>query len=312
MSAGLPLRVAEAVARHALWAPGQRVAVAVSGGVDSLVLLDVLVRTARLHGGGLLVATVDHGTRPSSAEAADAVAAFAESRGIPWVRLRASLGASASEAACRAVRLAWLDALPVDRIALAHHADDRAETVLLGLLRGHGARGLASLGWRAGRRVRPLLDEPKASLRAWARHAGLPVSEDPTNADPRWLRNRVRNELLPLAESLRPGARAALARSAAHLAEDDAVLEALAAPLGRGPWSVEALTAAPPALARRALLAGLPDATSAHLDAILDGVRRGRGRVRVSRDVAVVVADGTVRTMEVSSCVSRDRGPSAG
>lgn len=221
-------RVGECVAAERLWAPGDRVAVAVSGGLDSVVLLDVLVATRAWHGAALSVITVDHGTGPHSAALADRASEEAERHGLRCARVRLRLGAEASEERCRDARIAIFEGLSVDRVALAHHADDLVETVLLHLLRGAGTRGLAGMAARSGKRVRPLLGERREALLAWAQARGLRWLEDPTNASPRYLRNRVRNELIPLMEAIRPGATAAIARGAAFAAEDAALLEFLA------------------------------------------------------------------------------------
>ncbi|MCB9666021.1 MAG: tRNA lysidine(34) synthetase TilS [Alphaproteobacteria bacterium] len=298
MSPGLHLRVAEGIVARALWPAGARVAVAVSGGLDSVVLLDLLVRTRGVHRGALHVATFDHGTRPGSSADADFVAGLAEALELPLRRGREALGEGASEDACRRARHAFLDGLDVDVVALAHHADDQAETSLLGLLRGGGTRALAGMAWRRGRLVRPLLGVRRAELEAWAAHAGLVWREDPTNASPRYLRNRVRGELLPLLEALRPGATEALARGAGHAAADADLLEALAAAqedYADESWARAWVASAPEALVRRALAARLGEVDSARLDAMLAAARRGRGTVEVSPRVSVVVDGARVR-----------------
>jgi tRNA(Ile)-lysidine synthase len=276
-------RVGEAIVAHELWGPGHRVAVAVSGGLDSVVLLDLLRATAGWHRGALSVVTVDHGTRPGAAADAAFVLALARRAGIPALSIALGLAADASEDACRRARYRAFDALRVDRVALAHHRDDQAETVLLHLLRGTGTAGLGGMPRRRGRYVRPLLGIPRADLAAWARARGLSWREDPTNAAPRFLRNRLRHQVLPLLESLRPGAGAAIARAAEHAAHDEALLSEQARALAPGPDGFErdALLAAPRPLARRALLAALPGARATHLDAILATARRGHGRVHL-------------------------------
>ena len=124
LSAGrLRHRVGDAIARHRLWDRGQRVAVAVSGGLDSIVLLNVLLETRRWHGGILEVVTVDHGLRPDGAADADFVAERAMALGLPLHRFALVLP-DASEASAREARYAVFDALPVDRVALGHHRDD--------------------------------------------------------------------------------------------------------------------------------------------------------------------------------------------
>jgi len=286
-------RVGETIAARGLWHPGERVAVAVSGGLDSVCLLDLLVATAPWHGGALSVVTIDHGTRHGSADDAAFVVALAGSLGLPVVRHDAHLGAGASEDVCRRARYAFLDVLDTDVVALAHHERDQAETVLINLLRGTGPGGLEGMAWRRGRYVRPLLDVPRADLEEWAAHRGLAWRDDPTNASERFLRNRVRNEVLPLLESLREGSTAALARSAALATEQGALLDALldaepgvSSPDGLStPW----LASAHVALARRALHRAFAPLATAHADAILDAAARGDGRIDVGGRRIVVV-----------------------
>jgi tRNA(Ile)-lysidine synthase len=299
----LKVRVAEQVARHRLWAPGARVAVAVSGGRDSVCLLDLLAETAGLHRGALSVVTVDHGTRRESGEDAAFVLQLAAERGLPAVCHTASLGPGASEDDARRLRRAVFDALDVDVVALGHHLRDQVETALLGWMRGSGTRGHAGMAWRAGRYVRPLLEVEPAELAAWAEARGLTWREDPTNTDPRFLRNRVRHELLPLLESLRPGAVAAMGRGAALAAADDALLEALsveAEPARGEGWPTTFVADGPEPLVRRVLLRAWPEATAGQIDAVLRAARRGSGVVGLSRCVCVVVDARVVRTVERS------------
>ncbi|MCB9681564.1 MAG: tRNA lysidine(34) synthetase TilS [Alphaproteobacteria bacterium] len=296
MSRGLHHVVAQAVVDRGLWSPGQRVAVAVSGGVDSVALLHLLHRTAGIHRGVLGVITVDHGTRHDSAVDADLVVAQCAALDLPVQRVRLHLGAGAPEAACRDARYAVFADLDVDRVALAHHRDDQAETALLGLLRGGGTRALAGMAWRRGRVVRPLLGVGRDALHQWACSEGLVWRTDPGNLGADHLRSRVRHELLPLIEALRPGSAAALARGAGHAAADDALLTGLAEEAaGTGPLTTAWVASAPEPLVRRALLVRAPDATSAHLDAILGAARRGRGQVFLSPCVSVVVDADEVR-----------------
>lgn len=209
----LRLRVLHEIRRRRLWTAGQRVAVAVSGGVDSVVLLDVLARTARAHGGRLEVVTVDHRARPDSGADADFVWALAQARGLPVTRFDLAPGPG-TEAAWRAARYAALDRVGVDAIALGHHGDDLAETVLIQLVRGAGPAAIGPMSWRRGRYVRPLLSATRAEIAAYATSRGLQWREDPSNGDPRHLRVRVRREVLPLLEAIRSGAGRAIARFA--------------------------------------------------------------------------------------------------
>ena len=207
--------------------------VAASGGVDSTVLLDVLDGLGyRLH-----VAHLDHALRSDSATDSRFVVAEAKRRGLSYSIERRDVGEYARteglslEEAGRRQRYAFLDQV-ADRtgakfIALGHHADDQAETVILRLLRGSGATGLGGMEIaREGRYLRPLLRVRRAEIEQYARQRGLCYREDPSNRDSRFLRNRVRGELMPLLKSYNPNIAEVLNRTAALLkAEDDLLAE---------------------------------------------------------------------------------------
>jgi tRNA(Ile)-lysidine synthase len=220
-------------------AAGDGVAVAVSGGADSLALLHALRVLAGPRDWRLAVLTVDHGLRPGSAADAAFVADHAKALGLPARVLTLAPAdleahrAAGPEGAARAARYAALwpatDALGGHWLATGHTLDDQAETVLLQLLRGAGPDGLAGMSVRSGRLLRPLLDVRRAQTRACCAAAGLPWREDPTNATDAPLRNRVRRRLLPLLEDLRPGATTTLARTATLAADERAWLDPLVA-----------------------------------------------------------------------------------
>lgn len=279
MNLRLRHRVGEAIRDHAMWGAGDVVAVAVSGGLDSVVLLDLLRVTERWHKGRLQVVTIDHQARPGSADDAAFVSALAAGWGLPCAAIAVTAAAPGGEAELRAARYAALEALPVDRIALAHHRDDLAETVILHLLRGTGTAGLAGMRPVRGRYVRPLLGIDKRELRRWAELRGLAWREDPTNADPRFLRNRVRAEVLPLLDAVRPGAIAALARSAEIVAKDDEWLSSLA--VDGPPWPLAFVREGPEPLVRRSLLRGVDGLEAGSIDAVIAAARRGQGGTEV-------------------------------
>ncbi|MDB5162613.1 MAG: tRNA(Ile)-lysidine synthase [Candidatus Saccharibacteria bacterium] len=163
--------------------------VAVSGGVDSVVLLDMMVKVP---GHEIIVAHFDHGIREDSAEDARFVAALAYKHGLVYAGKREELGSTASEAWARERRYAFLRELAQQhtaRIVTAHHLDDLVETVAINLKRGTGWRGLAALDSDV---VRPLIDTPKQQLIKYAQANGLKWHEDSTNASDAYLRNRVR------------------------------------------------------------------------------------------------------------------------
>jgi tRNA(Ile)-lysidine synthase len=183
------------------------VLVAVSGGVDSVVLLDLVRRVAGRHGLEPVVAHVDHGIHPESGRVAERVERLAAEFGLVALVGRLALGPAVTETRARVARLRWLEAtrrgLGAGHILLAHQADDQAETVLMRLLRGSGPAGLAGIPARRGRMVRPLLPYTRSTLLRYARARGLSWWEDPANRDTRHLRSWLRQEILPqLAERL--------------------------------------------------------------------------------------------------------------
>ncbi len=185
----------------ALVDPGATCLVAVSGGPDSVALLDLLHRGVAVHGRTLVVGHVDHGIDPASVAVAAHVAALAAERGCPFVVEVLALGTDASETRARTARRAALvrmaDAVGAAAIATGHHADDQAETVLLRVLRGSGPAGLAAMRLRQGRWIRPLLDIRRVELEGYLASRGLTTWNDPANRDVRHLRSWLRHEVMP-------------------------------------------------------------------------------------------------------------------
>lgn len=223
-----------AIERAVATLPAGRWLLAVSGGRDSMVLLQAMAATRP--GEIVGVATFDHGTGPASTAACELVAQEASARGLLVIRGQAPRGAARTEAAWRAARWAFLRQAATDRgarVVTAHTRDDQIETVVLRLLRGAGPRGLA--GMRAADRapapVRPLLALPRAEIAAFSARERVPFVEDPSNATLAFQRNRVRHEILPALERASPGFGAwcwALGeRAAAWRAEVEACVDAL-------------------------------------------------------------------------------------
>lgn len=189
---------------------GEHLLAAVSGGADSLAMLDVLFRLSTKVGFRLSAHGVDHGLRADAARELDLAARHAERLGVAFERsvLRVAQGSNL-QARARAARYQALEAaqqaVGASLLATAHHADDRAETVLLRLLRGSGPKGLGVLPARAGLRIRPLLRARKVDILAHLERHRISYADDPSNRDRRHLRVRVREELLPLLTELSPG-----------------------------------------------------------------------------------------------------------
>ena len=311
--------------------PAGPVAAAVSGGADSLALAAALA----FERPGAYALVVDHGLQPGSAQVAARAADQCRDLGLTAEVLTARSselpqdrragddpkimggghghghgagggargGEGGPEGAARAVRYALLaaaaDRLQLQAVLLGHTLDDQAESVLLGLARGSGARALAGMPAHRDRYRRPLLRLDRATTRAACAEAGLTAWQDPHNDDPAHARVRVRATVLPVLErELGPGVAAALARTAAQLREDADALDALTPDLPEAP-DVIGLASLAPALLARALKRWAEQqagqaVTAAHVEALRALVEHwhGQGPVALPGGAAVERRDG--------------------
>ncbi|MCL1804528.1 MAG: tRNA lysidine(34) synthetase TilS [Clostridiales bacterium] len=253
-----PERVKETLIRHNMLAGGARVLAAFSGGADSLALLCALFA---LKGEGLLelaAAHLDHGLRGErSREDADWAEGFCRERDITFFRgywpghEHVKEGRSPEDAA-RKARRAFLEGALKEwkgsAIALGHHLDDQAETVLIHLLHGAGPRGLGGMAPVNGLYIRPLLEVSRREVTDYVGELGIEPRFDETNDDTAYLRNRLRRLVVPLLKEGNPGFAAAAGRAAELVREEDAYLDRLAAEALAG-MSIAGATQADPGLA---------------------------------------------------------------
>lgn len=295
-----------------------RIVVGVSGGPDSMALLEVLQELAGPLALSLHVAHLDHGLRSGSAADAAFVAARAKRLGWPCTCGCAGVAGLARrrrlsiEEAGRLARYSFFfrvaERAGARFVAVGHNRDDQAETVLMRLLRGASMSGLAGiaprrrlidpLGRGRGPRVeviRPLLARSRAEIEAFLRRRGITPRRDPSNASPDFLRNRIRRDLIPYLErGYNPAVRAALARAGEVLAEEDALLESAAEAAlariarGRRGLDLRGLARLPVATRRRVLRlaavgagAALNRLTQAHLDALVRIAAAGAGETHL-------------------------------
>lgn len=268
----LPRRVAITISLHRVFTAGERVVVAVSGGPDSLALLSVLRELLPALPLYLTVAHFDHGWREDSAADREFVQSLAERWGFDFRSARADPALPQTENAARTARYAFLRQVAAETqssvIALGHTQDDQVETLLLHLLRGTGSRGLAAMRRRDGDLARPLLDIPRADLETYLARLHLAPRRDPSNDDPRFTRNRLRQQLLPALDAFDPSARELLARTADILAEEDSYLDAQVAQLAPDIANDRAaFRKLPPALQRRVIRQLIPEAGFVEIEA---------------------------------------------
>jgi len=214
--------------RYHLIAEGDRIVLALSGGIDSMVLADLLLKMKA----DFMVVHCNFHLRSEESDGDEKfVREFAEKQGIQCFvkhfdteEYAAKQGISI-EMAARDLRYAWFEELrqqlDYDKIAVAHHADDQAETFFINLLRGAGLNGLKGMKPQNGAIIRPLLWASREQIRQYALENQIQWREDHTNAETVYLRNKIRNQLLPIFDELHPEARQGLYKSLEHLASEN-------------------------------------------------------------------------------------------
>jgi len=263
-------RALEAVPR------GERIVVAASGGADSTALALLSVAVAPRGSWTIRLATVDHGLRDSSAGDADAVEALGHWLGIRCDRRRVRVQpgprlASRARTARYGALVAAADDAGASTILLAHHAEDQLETMLMRLVRGAGPAAVGGMPMRRSLApglslLRPLLERSRAECRALLERLGVPWREDPTNADRARVRGRLRHEVLPVLEALRPGA-AVRASRAVQKSRARRLLD------GCGPWNRCDLRRSPREVLAQALRMRLPRASEASIERMVESIR---------------------------------------
>lgn len=219
---------------------GLKIGLAVSGGVDSMVMADMMLKSGA---DVRLIINFDHGIRGSSSEKDSAfVAEYAEKHAVECRSIKLNVPEYAEETglgieeAARVLRYGHFDAIlksgAVDVIATAHHMSDNAETVLMRLFRGTGIRGLKGIAEREGF-IRPLADMTKEEILRYAAEHSVPYRTDETNADSEYTRNYIRNKIVPLISARFPGFERRIMRLSESMRETEDLLETLETPAVR-------------------------------------------------------------------------------
>jgi tRNA(Ile)-lysidine synthase len=290
-------RPLDAARESGLVRPGEPLLVMVSGGGDSVALLDIAHRL----GADVSALHVNYGLREGADADEELVRSLTARLGVPLHAERVTLPAGNLQAAAREARYALAERLTEGDYAAAHTASDQAETVLYRLAVSPGSRALLGMAPRRGRLVRPLLAVTRAELRDYLREHGLEWREDPSNADRRFARARVRHDVLDALGELSPAAERNIAETARQLRDeaevlDTAVGEALKE-LGEGPAvSLDALREHPPAL-RRLILRSLAgrSLSSRELSTLMEVGHRGSKSVDLGGGLRAVAEYGTLR-----------------
>ena len=235
MSETLLKKVRAYMVRERMTRPGEKVLVGLSGGLDSVCLLDVLYQLRDGLSLSVEAAHLNHMLRPGAADEDEAfVRELCARYAIPCHTQRTDVGETAKargegvELVGREARYDFFRSIGTDKIAVAHHLSDQAETLIMHLLRGAGAEGLSGMAPIEGKLIRPFLEISREELLAYAKERGLSWREDASNAEDEYQRNRIRHRVIPLFREENPQAEAHIAACAAKLREDHEALEEMA------------------------------------------------------------------------------------
>ena len=219
---------------NSLFERGAKIVLGVSGGPDSTLLLDIFFKLQKKYNLELSIAHVNYHLRGKDSDSDESfVKRLAQKYNLPLEILKAKIGEkNKSEESLRLVRYAFFEEVRkennFDLIAVAHNADDQAETVLMRLIRGTGLKGLSAMQPKNGKIIRPLLDTSRKEIIAYLKKNKLGYRTDQTNKESIYLRNKIRNKLIPyLEKNFNPRVRSVLAKSAKTFGEDYAVIEEL-------------------------------------------------------------------------------------
>jgi tRNA(Ile)-lysidine synthase len=283
--------------QHFLWKRGSKIVVGVSGGPDSVCLLDILMKIRKAYALEVIVAHVNYCLRGKDSEADEKfVAKITENYGLKFALLKAGkIGTNNLESRLRDVRYDFFEKVRqengFDLIAVAHNLDDQAETFLMRVIRGSGLAGLAAMRFRNGMIIRPLLGTKREGVMKYLTENKLRYRTDKTNATDLFFRNRVRNKLVPFLEKgFNPKIKETIYSATTSIAEDEALLDELAqeACCGWKDISVKKILSLHPSLQRRVILkvieskkANLKDIEAAHIEEILKVLHSTKGKSQV-------------------------------
>lgn len=310
-------KVREAIERYSLLEPGESVTVALSGGADSMTLLNILLSLRSEFRLTVSAAHINHGLRGAEADADEAfVAAQCKRLGVPLEILHADVAGDAArngmglEECGRKIRYEFLAKVAGSgKIATAHTLSDSAETMLFRLARGSSARGLRGISAVRGNIIRPLILCSRADIEAYCAENHIEYVTDSTNLDTLYARNRIRNNVIPELKKINPGLESALMRAMNMISEDDDYLYSAARKLvssaGRGESiDLKVISRAAPPIRHRAIRLIILEKTGlepdyGHISAV-EGVMLSGGRTQVCGGYFAEAAQGVLRIYDGS------------
>lgn len=280
--------------QHGLWQHGSKIILGVSGGPDSVCLLDIFLRLKKTYSLELRIAHANYGLRSKDSDDDEKfVKGLSEKHNLPIDILRPEIISTKNlENNLRDIRYAFFEKVRqkngFDLIAVAHNQDDQAETFLMRILRGSGLSGLRAMRFKNGNIIRPLLVTSRQEILEYLEYHDLVYRIDRTNRTDVFLRNKVRNKLIPFLEkNFNPNINKTLADATLHIAEDHSLLEKIAKEsyARHEELSVKKLLALHPALQKRVLLQAISAAKtdlknieSSHIEEIIKALRSTKGK----------------------------------
>lgn len=321
--AAIEEKIRGVIARYSMLPAGAAVIVGFSGGADSAALTHFLSVHREEYGISLKAAHLNHGLRETAGRDEEAARIFCEERGIPFFSRRADVGALAREQGLcvedcgRRLRYAFFRELTGDapnaRIATAHTASDHAETMVMNLTRGAGARGLSGIPPVNGSVIRPLIALTREDVERYCAWYDLPYVQDESNFEEIYARNRVRRRVIPVLRTLNPSLENSMLRAAELLREDDALLcdlarNAMEQSRHGGGWKLSSLRALPRPILSRALIlmakeAGAGRLTHEQVEDMERAVQNG-GAATVAGGIQILAKGNTLFAQSPSPCQS--------
>ena len=279
-----------------LWKKSSRIVIGVSGGPDSICLLDILAELGPKYDLQIIIAHVNYGLRGKDSQRDETlVRKLANKYNLKALFLKPIGGKKISENEMRDIRYEFFEKLRVknnyDVIAVGHNLEDQVETFLMRIIRGAGLKGLSAMQYKSGKIIRPLLGMPRTEILVYLKNKKLAYRTDKTNKTDLFLRNKIRNKLLPyLEKNFNPKIKKTIFEAIRSIAEDHSLIQELAdqAYEKQQSLSVKKILKLHPALQRRVLMRlisekrpGSKDIEAAHIEEIIKALRSTKGKNQI-------------------------------
>ena len=282
--------------QHDLWKKGSRIVIGVSGGPDSVCLLDILAQLRPKCDMKLIIAHINYGLRGKDSQRDEEfVRKLAERYNLKIFSIKPIIRIKNSENEMRNIRYEFFERVRAknkfDYIAVGHNMEDQVETFIMRIIRGSGLKGLSAMQYKSGKIIRPLLGTPRAEILRYLKNKNLNYRIDKTNKENYFFRNRVRNKLIPYLErNFNPNIKKTIFEATGSIAEDNSLIQELSDKVygNEAALSVRKILKLPPALQGRVLLRFInnkiidgKNVEATHVSEILKAIKSTKGKNQI-------------------------------